>query len=264
MTDHGEPGAGHHREIVAVHEVAARGFRSADAYERARPEYPEPAVAALVAALSVRRGATVVDLGAGTGKLTRSLVPTGARLVGIEPLAGMRTELARAVPAARVVAGTAGALPLAGDVADAVVAAQAFHWFSGEEAVREIHRVLRPGGRLGLVWNELVWSVPWVARLGAILDPLAGSLPRFRTGRWRHALDRSGLFGPLEERRFAHSRPLDRESVVEWVATISFLAVLPEAHKAGVLRRVAATVSREPEPVDVPYETCVYWCRARS
>ena len=249
---------------MAVHEVAARGFRSAQAYERARPEYPEAAVAALVTALSLGPGTTVVDLGAGTGKLTRSLVPTGARLVAVEPLAGMRSELARAVPAARVVAAPAEALPLAGGVADAVVAAQAFHWFSGAEAVAEIHRVLRPGGCLGLVWNELVWSLPWVARLGAILDPLAGSVPRFRTGRWRRSLDRSDLFGPLEARRFPHSRPLGRESVVEWVATTSFVAVLPEEEKAGVLRRVAAAVSAEPEPVDVPYETCVYWCRARS
>lgn len=248
---------------MGVHEVAAQGFSSADAYERARPEYPAAAVDALVAALALGPGTTVVDLGAGTGKLTRALVPTGARLIAVEPLAGMRAELARAVPAVHGVGGTAEAIPLAAGAVDAVVAAQAFHWFSGDEAVAEIHRILRPGGGLGLVWNELVWSVPWVGALGAILDPLAASLPRFRTGRWRDALDRTDRFGPLDERRFPFSRPLDRASVVDWVATTSWVAVLPDDERAGVLRQVAAAVAEEPEPVEVPYETCVYWCRAR-
>jgi SAM-dependent methyltransferase len=246
---------------VAVHEVAARGFSSAGAYERARPEYPAAAVDALVAALSLGPGTTVVDLGAGTGKLTRVLVPTGARVIAVEPLAGMRTELACAVPAAQVVGGTAEAIPLAAAAADAVVAAQAFHWFSGDEAVAEIHRVLRPGGGLGLVWNELVWSVPWVAELGEVLDPLAASVPRFRTGRWRHALERSDRFGALEERRFPYARLLERAAVVDWVATTSWVAVLPEDERSDVLRRVTAVVADEPKPVEVPYQTFVYWCR---
>lgn len=246
---------------MVVHEVAARGFRSADAYERVRPEYPAVAVDLLVTALSVARGTTVVDLGAGTGKLTRALVPTGARLVGVEPLAAMRAELARAVPAAYAVGGTAEAIPLGTGAADAVVAAQAFHWFSDEGALAEIHRVLRPGGGLGLVWNELVWTVPWVAELERILDPLSASVPRFKTGRWRGPIEESDLFGPLEERRFAFVRSLARGSVVEWVGTNSFVAVLPDDERADVLRRVAAVLAEEPEPVEVPYETCVYWCR---
>jgi SAM-dependent methyltransferase len=246
-----------------VHEVAARGFRSAEAYERARPGYPAAAVDALVAAVPVGAGTTVVDLGAGTGKLTRALVGTGARLVAVEPLAAMRTELARAVPTAAVVGGTAENIPLAGGTAEAVVAAQAFHWFSAGETVREIHRVLRPGGGLALVWNELVWSVPWVGELGAILDPLTASVPRFRTGQWRDALDGGELFTPLEERRFSFVRRLDHGAVLDWVGTNSFVAVLPEEERAGVLGQVAALVGDLPEPVEVPYETCVYWCRAR-
>jgi SAM-dependent methyltransferase len=247
---------------VSVHEVAAGGFRSADAYERARPEYPRAAVDALLGELSLRAGTIVVDLGAGTGKLTRALVETDSRLVAVEPLVGMRAELARAVPGVAVVGGVAEAIPLRARVAGAVVAAQAFHWFSSDEALAEIHRVLRPGGGLGLVWNELVWSVPWVAELGAILDPLAASVPRFRTGGWRECLDRSPLFSSLQERRFPFSRRLDRPSVVDWVGTNSFVAALPEEERAGVLARVAALVGAQPEPVEVPYETCVYWCRA--
>ncbi|HEX2041471.1 MAG TPA: methyltransferase domain-containing protein [Acidimicrobiales bacterium] len=255
MAEHGE------RARPAVHDVAARGFSSAGAYERARPEYPAAAVDALVVALALGPATTVVDLGAGTGKLTRALVPTGARLIAVEPLVAMRTELACAVPAAHVVGGTAEAIPLAAAAADAVVAAQAFHWFSGDRAVAEIHRVLRPGGGLGLVWNELVWSVPWVGRLGKVLDPLAASVPRFRTGRWRHALERTRRFGALEERRFPYARRLDHGAVVDWVATTSWVAVLPEHERSDVLRRVAGVVADEPAPLEVPYQTFVYWCR---
>jgi SAM-dependent methyltransferase len=249
---------------VVVHDVAARGFgSSAGDYERSRPDYPDDAIDALVGALSVRPGTRVVDVGAGTGKLTRLLVPTGARLVAVEPLAGMRAELAQAVAGVPVVGGTAEALPFAAHVVDAVVAAQAFHWFSGDAAVAEIHRVLRPGGALGLVWNTVDEAAGWLAHLGAILDSVAGSTPRFRTGEWRLALDASDRFSALEERRFSYSRRLDRQAVVDWIATTSFVTVLPREERTDVLRRVGELVADEPEPVTVPYETRVYWCRAQ-
>ena len=134
--------------------VAARGFQAgAEAYERGRPGYPTDAVDALTDALGVGPGATVVDLAAGTGKLTRLLVPSGATVIAIEPVDAMRRTLAAMLPRVPVVAGTAESMPLRDGSAGAVVAAQAFHWFDGEAALAEIHRVLAPGGRLGLVWN---------------------------------------------------------------------------------------------------------------
>ena len=149
-----------------VHQAAARGFQAAaDAYERSRPDYPSQAIDRLVQELEIGRAATVLDLGAGTGKLTRMLIHTGARLVAVEPVDAMRHTFVEAVPGVPVVGGTAEAMPFADGVFDAVIIAQAFHWFHGVDALQEIHRVLRPSGRLGLIWNIRDDSAPWVARL---------------------------------------------------------------------------------------------------
>ena len=243
----------------------ARAFDStAEAYERARPDYPQKAVDALVAALGIGRGTTVVDLGAGTGKLTRLLVPTGARVVAVEPLAGMRAELARQVARVEVRDGTAHAMPLRDGSVDAVVAAQAFHWFADEDALAEIHRVLRSGGGLGLMWNVRDVSVPWVARLTEILDPYAADdVPRHRRDDWREVLEATDRFTFLEERHFPHAQVVDAGSIRDRVGSISFVAALPDAERDAVLDRAAALVAAEPPPVTIPYDTRVYWCRAR-
>jgi SAM-dependent methyltransferase len=247
---------------MTVHRAALGFDATADAYERARPDYPPEAVEALAAGLALGPGTTVVDLGAGTGKLTRLLVPTGARVVAVEPLAGMRAELARAAPGVEILEGTAQAIPLGDATVDAVVAAQAFHWFAGDDALAEIHRVLRPGGGLGLLWNVRDESVPWVARLSEVLEPHAGAIPRYRSGAWRRVLEASGLFGPLEERRFRHAQAVDPVSIRDRVGSISFVAVLPEHERRAVLSEVAALVEGQPPPVTIPYDTHVHWCWA--
>ena len=137
-----------------IHPTAQAGFTAAaEVYERARPGYPDEAVAWVAERLGIGPGRDVLDLAAGTGKLTRQLVPLGARIVAVEPIDAMRAELERAVPAVEALAGTAEAIPLADASVDAVTCAQAFHWFRPDEAAREIRRVLRPGGGLALLWN---------------------------------------------------------------------------------------------------------------
>src|SRR5207248_291508 len=138
---------------MSVHPAAAGFARAADVYERARPEYPPEAVAWLVERLDLGPGRVVVDVAAGTGKLTRLLVPSGAQVVAVEPLAEMREVLRGVVPEAEAREGTAEALPLPDDCADAVMVAAAFHWFRRDEALPELARVLRPGGRLAIVYN---------------------------------------------------------------------------------------------------------------
>jgi SAM-dependent methyltransferase len=129
-----------------VHRSASRGFaRASEAYERGRPGYPPEAVARLARELELRPGRVVLDLAAGTGKLTAHLVGTGAELVAVEPVAEMRAVIERALPGVAAYAGTAEEIPLETNSVDAVTVAQAFHWFSGEEALVEIHRVVRPG-----------------------------------------------------------------------------------------------------------------------
>jgi SAM-dependent methyltransferase len=191
---------------MGVREEARLGFgtaRAVAAYERGRPGYPPAAVAELVSVLAIGPRATVLDLAAGSGKLTRQLLPARAGLVAVEPSPAMRERLAAATPGVRVLEGTAEAIPLPDGSLDAVTVGQAFHWFDGPRAVAELHRVLRPGGRVGLLWNVRDESVPWMARITAIIDRHAGDTPRYRDGRWRTAFDASAGFTPLQVRRFA-------------------------------------------------------------
>jgi SAM-dependent methyltransferase len=234
------------------------------AYERGRPGYPAEAVAELVRVCRIGPGSTVLDLAAGSGKLTRQLVPAGARLLALEPSAAMRERLAGAGPGVRVLAGTAEAVPLAGGAVDAVTVGQAFHWFDGPRAVAELHRVLRPGGRVGLLWNVRDESVPWMAAVTAILDRHAGDAPRHRDGRWRAAFDAVAGFTPLRVRRFRHRHELDRAALGDRFASISFVAALPDTTRARVLAEIEQVVAAEPTlagagPVAVPYRTDLFW-----
>jgi SAM-dependent methyltransferase len=240
-----------------VHSSAAQGFAAAaDTYTRGRPGYPPELMPWLAKDLGLVCGTTCVDLGAGTGKFTRLLTRTGATVTAVEPVAEMRAQFAAALPDVPALAGTAQAIPLPDGGADAVVCAQAFHWFGCAEAVREIHRVLRPGGRLGLVWNVRDEAVDWVAALTGILAPYEGDTPRFRTGQWRDAFG-EGLFTGLEEACFP-----DR------TLSVSFIAALPGAERAKVEARLRELIAGHPdlrgrETVAFPYLTRAYRCCRR-
>jgi SAM-dependent methyltransferase len=257
---------------MGVRKQARRGFgtaRAVAAYERGRPGYPPEAVAELVRVLAIGPRATVLDLAAGSGKLTRQLLPAGAELVAVEPSPAMRERLAAAAPGVRVLAGTAEAIPLPDGSLDAVTVGQAFHWFDGPPAVAELHRVLRSGGRVGLLWNVRDESVPWMARLTAIIDRHAGDTPRYRDGRWRVAFDVSAGFTPLRVRRYHHNHELDRERLLDRFASISFVATLPDAARARVLAEIEQVVRADPSlagpgPVLVPYRTDLFWTERRS
>lgn len=248
-----------------MHRAAREGYREAERYERARPEYPAEAVDWLAGALGIGPASLVLDIGAGTGKFTRAIASRCRAVVAVEPLEGMRREFALRLPAARVVAGAAEALPLRDGSADAATAAQSFHWFGSPEALGEIHRVLAPGGRLGLLWNQRDESVAWVRGLGALLEPLEGDAPRFRTGRWREVLRASPLFGPLREARFRTSQVGSPETVVERIASTSLVACLPDDRRAELLAAVGrlAQPARAGDLVHLPYLTHVYCCARR-
>jgi SAM-dependent methyltransferase len=249
----------------------ARGFdRAAEAYERSRPEYPRAAMEAIRDRLDVGPAATVVDLAAGTGKLTRSLrAAFGPRIIAIEPSAAMRAEFLRAVPEVPLLDGTAEHIPLGDASVEAVVVGQAFHWFDVDPALREIARVLRPGGGLALIWNNRDERVPWVARFGEIVHAVERpGAPSARAHSWRRGFDRSPLFEPLTPERFESVQSLDRAGLVDRALSISYVAQLLPEQRDQLAERVRALWRDEPilagsETVGLPYVTELFWCRRR-
>jgi SAM-dependent methyltransferase len=200
----------------------------ADEYERSRPGYPDEAVRWLAGDTPC----DVVDVGAGTGKLTRSLVSLGHRVTAVEPLPEMLAQLQAAVPGAIGRAGSAESIPLADASADVVTAAQAFHWFDKPVALREIARVLRPGGRLALVWNARDDSEEWVAEF---TDTIVGRSALGGVSAATESIDESGLYGPVERASFAHEQLLERDGLIELVRSRSQCAVLDQADQQPVL-----------------------------
>lgn len=247
---------------MKVHDAAAQTYgASSDAYERGRPSYPPDAVGCVVDELAIGPPSVVVDLAAGTGKLTRLLVPTGARVVAVEPVASMRTTLAEAVGDAGVVAGTAEALPLAAGTVDALVVAQAFHWFDVATALAEAARVVRPGGGLALLWNQRDESVRWVAELFRLMRWSERPVPSYEDVDWAGVVGRVGAFSPLEQRSFANDQEVDAGALVDRVLSTSHIGVLPAEEQAALADRVRQLVAGFPDRFVFPHRTEVFWCR---
>lgn len=235
-----------------INETAARGFEAAAGpYERARPGYPVDAIDWVVEALGVglEADAMVCDLAAGTGKFTEGLVARGVRCVAVEPVAAMRRALTAALPQVWAFNGSAEGIPLADESVAGVTVAQAFHWFDGPAAAAEIHRVLRPGARLAVLWNVRDESVDWVRRITEIIEPHEGEvrIPRYRDGAWRAPLERGDLFVAAGAREFIHAQTLTPDSLVERVASVSFIAVLPGDERARVLDAVRDLAATHPD-----------------
>jgi SAM-dependent methyltransferase len=209
------------------------------AYERSRPGYPAEAVDALVAALP---GRDVIDLAAGTGKLTRDLLARGLDVVAVEPRAEMRAAIE---PPARVIEGSAEAIPLPAGSADAVAIAQAFHWFAVPAALAEIHRVLRSGGVLALLWNRRL-SEGAHAALEQLLAPIGDPAHAYRNHDWRSAFDVDRLFGALHTQVFDNERVLDADELAEHVGARPFVAVLEDAQRVPLLDSVRALAGDGP------------------
>jgi ubiquinone/menaquinone biosynthesis C-methylase UbiE len=232
----------------------ARAFGDvAEAYDRARPDYPQAALDWLAETLELGPGRTVIDLAAGTGKLTVGLARTRARVVAVEPSAGMLARLRAALPGVEALEGTAEAIPLPDASADAVTVAQAFHWFATEEALAEIQRVLNPGGRLALVWNRRDLDDRAQRALDDIFSRYEGDVPRHRHGTWREAMESTERFEPLDAMELRHEQRLDAEGTVERVLSTSFIAALPDAERAVVADEVRRAVAELGEPVVLPY-----------
>lgn len=249
---------------MTVHATAQSGF-DADAarYARGRPDYPAEVSGWLTDTLDLEPGKTVIDLGAGTGKFTRPLLQTGARVIAVEPVAAMRAKLSADLPEVEVLDGSATSIPLPDEAVDAIVCAQAFHWFATAEALAEMHRVLKPAGILGLIWNTKDASVPWVQAAYSVIEPYEGDVPRFHTGAWRDVFPAQG-FGPLHEERFRHQHIGTPETViVDRLLSVSFISSLPEAEREKVATKLRSLIATDPalagQPqIAAPYTTLAF------
>jgi SAM-dependent methyltransferase len=240
-----------------MHRAAAAGFAaSAPEYERGRPGYPEEAIACLSAELRLGEGRTVVDLAAGTGKLSRPLAATGARVIAVEPIEEMRALIR---PPIEAVEGSAEEIPLPAGSADGLTVAQAFHWFDGDRALAEIYRVLRPGGALALIWNRRRDDDELAAAVKEIIEPHRAGTPHHRTGDWRNVFESTILFGPLVEHRFPNSQELDAEGLAMRFGSVSFVAALPDEERNQVLERLRALAADGPATLN--YVTELFTCR---
>jgi MOSC domain-containing protein YiiM/SAM-dependent methyltransferase len=248
-----------------VHAAASRGFTvGVDVYERARPTYPPDAVAALVETLGLGPDRTVLELGAGTGKLTRLLAESGARIAAVEPVEAMRAKLLDKMPSVELVDGTAEAIGLPNESVDAVVVAQAFHWFDAIRALSEMHRVLRPGGRAALIFNRRDESVPWVRGMGDAIRRISAGEPQVWDDAWRESLGRCALFAPWQSRWFRLVQQLTPAGVLDRAASVSFVAAASPEVRAGVLEEVRVLLAADPRTasagvIDLPYDTELLW-----
>lgn len=234
---------------MGVHPLAARAFgAAAEDYERGRPGWPADAIASLLDRFGARQGDTVLDLAAGTGKLTQTLAELTDDVIAVEPLDGMRRVLQVRLPAVRTLPGTAEAIPLADGSVAAAFVAEAFHWFDLPRALAELARVLRPGGGLALMWNSAGDDgVEWFDELHAIVREyrLETAMPPGRErAPWREALEADSRFEPLHDEEATHEQRTDREGLVAMIGSFSFIGGLPDDRRAAALAACRAVLER--------------------
>ncbi len=249
---------------MALHPLAAGFADVAQAYDRGRPEYAPAVVGAIAAELQIPAGGRVLDLGAGTGKLTRALLAAGLEVVAVEPQAPLREILAASIGAERVRDGTAEAIPLPDGAVAAVTVADAMHWFDHVAALAEIRRVLRPGGGLAALMTVPDWgSASWAHEVGSLIGDLRPQHPHFDGPPWQDALAADDGWGPAREIRVTASQPLQAERFIDYVASISWVAALPERRRAETLAQIAGLIEAGDAPSELPVHVIVGLASAR-
>ncbi len=238
---------------MSLHPLAERFASVADSYERGRPDYTPAVIGALMAELGLHAGSAVLDLAAGTGKLTRALLSAGLDVLAVEPQDGLRDRLVANVGLERVHDGLAEAIPLPSRAVDAVTVADAFHWFDQSTALIEIGRVLRPRGALAVVSTMPDWSgASWAHELGSLVVDLRPEHPAFDGAPWQEAVRSSGRWSDPREVRVTSSLATDPERIVDHVTSVSWVAALPEDERAETIAQVRALVDGGETPSEMP------------
>jgi SAM-dependent methyltransferase len=228
---------------MTLHPLATQFASVADAYERGRPGYAPAVIGATAAELGIQPGDPVLDLAAGTGKLTAALVGYGFDVLAVEPQEPLRRLLIERVGAAHVRAGLAEQIPLADGSVAAVMVADAFHWFDRPRALAEIRRVLTPGGGLALFNTVPDWrGASWAQELGALVVGGRPAHPSFDGPPWQEFVREAEGFGEPRQFRVTTYGPADTEGVLAAMASVSWIAGLPEPQRGDVLTRMRAIV----------------------
>ncbi|HSZ15226.1 MAG TPA: methyltransferase domain-containing protein [Solirubrobacteraceae bacterium] len=243
---------------MPLHPLASGFADVANAYDRGRPEYAPTVVDALTAELRLSPGDPVLDLAAGTGKLTRALLAAGLDVTAVEPQSPMREILAASVGPGRVRDGLAEAIPLPDDAVAAVTVADGFHWFDQAAALGEIARVLRPGGGLALLTMVPDWGgASWAHDVGTLVAGLRPEHPHFDGPPWQDAVRAAGGWSGLREVPLTVMQPAVADRFADYLLSLSWIATLPDSDREALLERVQTIVSAGETPAELPVHVVV-------
>jgi ubiquinone/menaquinone biosynthesis C-methylase UbiE len=255
--------------MTAAHHMAAEGYGSAekaDRYHKVRPDYPAEALQYVTMSCNINSNTIVVDVGAGTGKLTRLLVPTGCTLYAVEPLGSMLAKLKENLPDVQTFQCTASSIPLSDESVDVVVAGQAFHWFATTLSLKEFHRILKPKGYLVLLWNRMDESYEWCRVLQEMLTLYQGDSPRYRDMKWKEVFKQMPhLFTPLAHKEFPNiHRVRSQEDIIDRESSVSYIASLSKSQLEKFQNDVRLLLQKydvSGEKLFIPYITDVFHCQ---
>ncbi|XP_045196542.2 uncharacterized protein LOC123551574 isoform X2 [Mercenaria mercenaria] len=258
-------------DVESVHKTAQEGFKQGDHYDRNRPSYSDELAAHVIKSLHggdhKDTQYDILELGAGTGKFTRKILEAlkglPMRYIASEPSEGFLSVLRQQSPTVETLVGSAMKIPLPEQSVMNVICAQSFHWFATKESLAEIQRVLVPGGRLVLVWNDKDWNIEWLRKLEDVLTLYYDDTPRKITGKWKNVFDGCPSFRCVEHRHLAGITGMkgDKNFVLNHFTSISVIARLDPQQRQEALEKFKAVLDEaftDDEEIDIPFKSDFY------
>lgn len=249
----------------SLHPSAQKGFSlGAELYQQVRPSYPPEIVVWLQDQLKVGENSSVIDLGSGTGKFLPFLLQTQAKVIAVEPVTAMREQLEQSYSTVECLQTSSDQLLVKDESINAIICAQSFHWFSNIETLTEMHRVLKPSGHLGLVWNQRDITVDWVKALADEIVPFEADTPRYHSEKWKQVFEQQQLFqfNGLQTFQLKHTGTVE-QVVSKRLLSTSFIAAMPEHQQQQLKARFEQIVfdftgQTAQDQIDFPYTTFAY------